>query len=88
VESLASEVRDFEPRTALDGGADGLTFVRQLSDEARDRLRAGGQLMIEFSDGQASPVERTLSEGGWIVEGIKNDLSDRPRIVVARHGKG
>ncbi|HEV2694614.1 MAG TPA: peptide chain release factor N(5)-glutamine methyltransferase [Verrucomicrobiae bacterium] len=84
IETLDPEVRDFDPRGALDGGADGLDFYRRLAREAVGHLKPGGKIMMEFGDGQAEAI-KTLFEGEkWIVETVKEDYSHRARILVAR----
>ncbi|MCM1438577.1 MAG: peptide chain release factor N(5)-glutamine methyltransferase [Roseburia sp.] len=56
IASLQSEVRDFEPRIALDGGDDGLDFYRRLSKEISRYITRGGLLMLEVGEGQAQDV--------------------------------
>jgi release factor glutamine methyltransferase len=80
---LQPEVRDFEPRQALDGGLDGLDYYRRLAAEAPPWLRAGGRLMVEFGDGQAEPLREVFSAQKWVVEAVKEDYTRRPRILVA-----
>ena len=87
IASLEPEVRDFDPRPALDGGADGLDFYRRLSREAGHFLAPGGQIMLEFGDGQAEPVKKLFAEQMWIVEAVKADYSGRPRILIAHQSK-
>lgn len=82
--TLQPEVRDHEPRGALDGGADGLDFIRRLATEGARWLAAGGRLMLEFGDGQAEAVGALFASQGWTVEAVENDLTSRPRILVAR----
>lgn len=53
---LQPEVRDYEPRGALDGGIDGLDFYRRIIPEATGYLNAGGWLLLEMGIGQASDV--------------------------------
>lgn len=84
IETLQSEVRDFDPRSALDGGADGLSFYRKLAVEARSRLKKDGRIMLEFGDGQSEAVQKIFTEQNWIVEAIKPDYSQRARILVAK----
>jgi release factor glutamine methyltransferase len=84
VATLEPEVRDFDPRAALDGGADGLDFYRALAAEARQRLKPGGKILLEFGDGQAGAVETIFAGENWIVEGIQEDYSQRARFLVAR----
>ena len=83
IATLQPEVRDFDPRAALDGGPDGLDFYRRLAREAGPRLKPGGKLMLEFGDGQADAL-REMFSGNWIVEVVEEDYSRRPRVLVAR----
>lgn len=83
IETLEPEVRDYDPRTALDGGADGLIFYRRLAKEAKPFLKPGGKLMLEFGDGQGPAIQNIFEGEKWIVEEIKPDYSQRPRILVA-----
>jgi release factor glutamine methyltransferase len=84
IATLQPEVRDFDPRGALDGGADGLDFYRQLAGEAPDWLATGGKLMVEFGDGQAAALEKLFAAQNWIVEAVREDYSQRQRILIAR----
>lgn len=84
IDTLEPEVRDYDPRQALDGGADGLDFYRRLAGEAAPFLKPGGQMMLEFGDGQAGRIGEILQSQKWIVEAIVNDYTQRPRILVAR----
>jgi release factor glutamine methyltransferase len=83
IETLAPEVREHEPRSALDGGVDGLNFYRSLAEHGRPLLKPAGRLMVECGDGQAEPVRRLLENQKWIVEEIVQDYTQRPRIVIA-----
>ncbi len=83
---LPAEVRDFDPRLALDGGTDGLDFYRRISREGRAFLKPAGRLMLEFGDGQAEALRKLLCDEKWIVDEIIADYSARPRILIARPG--
>ncbi len=83
IETLQTEVRDFDPRTALDGGADGLDFYRMFATKAKPFLRPGGKIMLEFGDGQASAICKIFEDEKWIVEAVKEDYSQRARILIA-----
>lgn len=87
IAQLMPEVRDYDPRLALDGGPDGLTFFRQLAAEARGRMQTSGQIMCEFGDGQADALRKLFTAEGWDDIAVRPDLSGRPRILVARWGK-
>lgn len=83
IATLQEEVREFDPHSALDGGADGLDFYRLLAVEGAKLLAAGGKLMIEFGDGQQDQLRELFGANGWSVEAVMNDLTDRPRILIA-----
>src|SRR5947199_1732748 len=84
IDALAPEVRDYDPRPALDGGADGLEFFRRLAAEGAKHLRPTGLLMAELGDGQAERVGEKFLQHNWVVENVEADYSGRPRILVAR----
>jgi len=79
---LQPEVRDHEPRQALDGGPDGLRFIRELAGGLA-RLEPGGRLLLEFADGQEDAAAAVFAGAGWVVNHITPDLSGTPRILVA-----
>lgn len=81
--TLEPEVRDHDPRLALDGGADGLDFYRRLAEEAGAFLKPGGRIMLEFGDGQEGAIQNLFEQQKWIVEAVKTDYSGRPRILIA-----
>ena len=82
---LEPEVRDHEPRLALDGGADGLDCYRRIAHQASDHIRPGGYLLLEVGDGQSVEVEKLLAEVGRFAEvQTKPDLNEVLRVVVAR----
>ena len=84
-QDLEPEVRDHEPRLALDGGEDGLDYYRRIVDEGPDFIRSGGYLLLEIGAGQDPAIESLIDQAGRFAEvEIKSDLNDIPRIVVAR----
>jgi release factor glutamine methyltransferase len=88
IETLQPEVRDHDPRLALDGGADGLDFYRRLAAEAPAYLKPGGRLMLEFGDGQADDLQNIFTAQKWVVEAVKDDYSHRARILSLSHPMG
>ena len=83
IAALQPEVRDHDPRLALDGGADGLDFYRRIAREAPAWLRADARVMLEFGDGQGAALRALFSGGPWRCEGIFPDDSGRERILIA-----
>jgi release factor glutamine methyltransferase len=84
IETLDPEVKDFDPRGALDGGADGLDFYRRLAAEAKPFLKPDGKIMLEFGDGQTDAIKKIFENEKWVVEAVQDDYSQRARILVAR----
>jgi len=89
LERLMPDVRDFEPRAALDGGPDGLECYRCIVTKAFPYLKPGGHLIFEVGDDQAGPVKQSLQlHGGMDPIEIIQDLSGRDRVVSARRALG
>ena len=65
IAGLDVSVRDYEPRMALDGGADGLDFYRFIASKWKSAIRLGGTLLFEVGIGQAPDVEEILSQNGF-----------------------
>ena len=86
IDTLEREVRDHDPRLALDGGADGMQFYRLLADEGQSHLKSGAKLMAEFGDGQAATIVDLFRQAGWPTVTTANDLSHQPRILIASAG--
>ena len=84
IATLQPEVRNFDPRAALDGGADGLDFYRRIAAEANPFLKPDGKMMLEFGDGQAAAIRKLLEAEKWIVEAVSEDYSHRARILIAK----
>jgi release factor glutamine methyltransferase len=82
--TLMPEVQ-WEPRLALDGGADGLEVIREIVATSPDRLRIGGFLLLEVGTDQAEAVLALLAARGRFEAGrLFRDLAGRPRVVAAR----
>ncbi|MBI5799437.1 MAG: peptide chain release factor N(5)-glutamine methyltransferase [Verrucomicrobia bacterium] len=83
IATLQAEVRDFDPRAALDGGADGLDFYRLLARESPAWLNVGGGLFAEFGDGQETALQLMFNDSGWRAVVAHRDLTERPRVLEA-----
>ncbi len=83
--SLQPEVRDFEPRRALDGGEDGLRIIRQILAETPPFLKEGGLLLMEIGEDQGPAIRNHMQSDTKIhLKEILKDLSGHDRILVAR----
>jgi len=82
--SLQEEVRCWEPRVALEGGADGLSLVSRVARESRCVLRRGGWLAVEVAMGQANDARVAFERLGLRKVAARRDLAGVERIVVGR----
>jgi release factor glutamine methyltransferase len=85
IESLMPEVRDHEPRMALDGSADGLLFYRKIAAGAKEHLTANGLIFFEIGYNQGEEVKQILEKEGFADVKVKKDLSGQDRIVTGRY---
>lgn len=83
LERVQREVRDFEPRVALDGGPDGLVVIRRLAAGAEQRLPSGGRLLVEIGSTQGPAVSAYLSNLEFSDIQIYRDLAGLDRVVGA-----
>ncbi|KJS68497.1 MAG: SAM-dependent methyltransferase [Peptococcaceae bacterium BICA1-7] len=79
---LMADVREHEPRLALDGGEDGLEQYRRLVPRAGELLSDGGYLLMEIAPGQGKAMRAILGQT-WAVE-VLEDLAGRERLVIAK----
>ncbi|HEY1372637.1 MAG TPA: peptide chain release factor N(5)-glutamine methyltransferase [Candidatus Binatia bacterium] len=87
IAALPRDVRDYEPRIALDGGADGRDFYRRIAREAPDYLSAGGFAAVEIGAGMSADVARLFADAGFADVRIEKDLAGLERVVSASFDK-
>ena len=81
IEELEPEVRDHEPRGALDGTADGLYFYRILAEECAKHLTPGGHVYFEIGYDQGMAVKKLLDNHGFKDTRVIQDLTGKDRVV-------
>lgn len=85
IASLSREVRDYDPRDALDGGTDGLDAYRALVPQAAGLLAPGATLVVEAGIGQSGHIEGLMAAAGLMLERpARADLAGIPRAVAGR----
>jgi release factor glutamine methyltransferase len=80
-------VRDYEPRSSLVGGEDGLFFIRKIIGDAGRVLNEGGLCMLEVGAGQSSDVKSLFEEAGFTEISCIKDINDIERVVRAQWKK-
>lgn len=85
IAALDREVSCYEPRLALDGGADGLVAYRRIVPQFKRLLsdRDGARAVIEVGAGQAEPVTSIMIDAGLVITRVHRDLSGVERCIVA-----
>lgn len=84
---LMEEVREHEPRRALDGREDGLAFYRRILADARRYLNPGGQLLFEIGCDQAEAVSALMERAGYGEIKVIKDLAGLDRVVIGKEKK-
>ena len=83
-DEVPAEVADYEPELALDGGDDGLDVFRRLLELAPAALVPGGMLAVELFEGALdAAADLVRAQGGWGSVEVREDLTRRPRVLVA-----
>ena len=85
IDSLAPEVRDYEPRLALDGGEGGMSFISKIIMEGPKYLNPGGWMLLEMDPGQTTEAFHLIEKGDDFGEKIRlRDYSNDYRVVAAQ----
>ena len=87
IEGLEPEVKDHEPRMALDGEPDGLKFYRILAEEGKKYLKNGGEIYMEIGWDQAKDVTKIFETMGFKGLRTVRDMTGNDRVVCARKEK-
>ena len=84
IEELMEEVRDHDPRLALDGHEDGLYFYRKIVSEGKAFLKEDGWMLFEIGYDQGEAVKALMQENGFFDVQIVKDLTGLDRVVLGR----
>lgn len=87
IEGLMPEVKEHEPRLALDGEADGLSFYRKIINEAPDYLNPDGRIYFEIGAEQGADLTRLMNERGFSEVKVHKDLAGLDRIVTGIYSR-
>lgn len=85
IEGLMPEVRDFEPRQALDGTEDGLEFYRRITEESLKYIKDSGWLMYEIGCEQGDDVKLIMEHNGYEDVCVIKDLAGLDRVVIGQN---
>lgn len=82
IQGLMEEVRDYEPRIALDGGEDGLDFYKEIVSRSQQYLKENGYLIFEIGYNQGMVVSELMEQAGFLDVVVKKDYSGLDRVVI------
>lgn len=85
IDGLMPEVREHEPRMALDGKEDGLYFYRKIAEDGRQFLKEKGTILFEIGYDQGKQVLEILEQNGYGSSQVMKDLAELDRVVMAEH---
>lgn len=85
IENLMTEVKDFEPRLALDGGKDGLFFYREIMEQSQKFLKKNGYLFFEIGWEQAEQVKEMMKLNGFENIEVRKDLAGLDRVILGKY---
>lgn len=83
IDELMSDVKDYEPITALDGGNDGLYFYKKIISQSKKVLKFNGILAFEIGYDQANDIRKILEINGYKNIKVVKDLAGLDRVVIA-----
>ena len=80
---LDKEVKDFEPKLALDGGIEGLSVIRKVIMKSSKLIRTHGKLILEIGHDQRERVKKMLNENNFYVNRVLKDLAKNDRCIIS-----
>ena len=80
---MEKDVVNFEPKSALDGGIDGLSEIRKVINNSSELIKRNGKLVLEFAFNQKLQVKNLLKKKGFYINRVFKDLSNNDRCIVS-----
>ncbi len=84
IDELQPEIKDFEPRLAVDGGEDGLYFYRRMVPEAINFMKPAGYLVVEIGESQANSVQEIMNDSGYQEITVFQDYGGHDRVMAGK----
>ena len=80
---LESDVINFEPKLALDGGLDGLSEIRKVINKSSELIKKNGKFILEIGFDQKNKVIKLLNNKGFYINSSVKDLANNDRCIVS-----
>ena len=83
LKKLNKEVKNFEPRLALDGGLEGLSVIRKVVKKSSELIKTHGKLILEIGYDQKESVKKILNDNNFYINKVAKDLAKNDRCIVS-----
>ena len=83
LKKLDKEVKNYEPRLALDGGLEGISVVRKVIKKSSELIKTRGKLVLEIGSDQTEQVKKMLNKKGFYINMIVKDLAKKNRCIIS-----
>ena len=83
IKNLESDVRQYEPKVALNGGLDGLSEIRKVIKKSSELIKKNGKFILEIGFDQKNKVIKLLKKEGFYINYIKKDLGNNDRCIIS-----
>ena len=83
LKKLDRDVRDFEPKLALNGGLDGLSEIRKIIKKSSELIKIGGKLILEIAYNQKKEVKQLLRNNGFYINSVAKDFANNDRCIIS-----
>ena len=80
---LEKDVINFEPRSALDGGLDGISEIRKIIEKSSELIKNGGKLILEIAYNQKKEVKQLLKKNSFYINSVIKDLANNDRCIIS-----
>ena len=80
---MESDIINFEPKVALDGGLDGLSVVRKIIDRSSKLIKTNGKLILEIAFNQRDKINKLLIKKGFYINKIVKDYAKNDRCIIS-----
>ena len=84
LKKLDKDVKDFEPKLALNGGLDGLSEIRKIINKSTELIKKNGKLIIEIAFDQKNEVKKILKDNGFYIITVIKDLAKNDRCIISK----
>ena len=83
LKKLHKEVRNYEPRLALDGGLEGISVIRKVINKSSELIKTNGKLILEIGFDQTELIKKMLNKKGFYINEIVKDLAKKDRCIIS-----